>query len=325
LSRWPGNPADTLAGLRAALAPGAEMVLESTPSGVGGCFYDEWHRAGETGMVQHFFPWWKEERYVGEAVDLSSCSSEEIELVTRAGLTLEQIGFRRQLRANFGNLARQEYAEDPDTCFSMSGDCYFDAPTLDSRLKGISSPGETRNNGELEIWLPPVPGKTYVVSVDPAGGGVNGDYSAMEVVDLDLGVQCAEFAGHVAGLELARKAAELANYYNNAWLVVERNNHGCGVLAYLESDCRYGRIYEQEGKPGWLTNSSSRPRALGELAAEIARVPQNFQSARFLAECRSFVRTPRGGMAAQSGTHDDRVMAMAIALATRKEILAGGA
>jgi len=36
LARWPGDAAETLAGLRAAMAPGAELILESTPEGVGG-------------------------------------------------------------------------------------------------------------------------------------------------------------------------------------------------------------------------------------------------------------------------------------------------
>ena len=63
LARWPGDPAETLAGLRAAMAPGAELILESTPDGVGGCFHEEWRKAGETGMVRHFFPWWMEPRY----------------------------------------------------------------------------------------------------------------------------------------------------------------------------------------------------------------------------------------------------------------------
>ena len=42
LARWPGDPAETLAGLRASMAPGAELILESTPDGVGGCFHEEW-------------------------------------------------------------------------------------------------------------------------------------------------------------------------------------------------------------------------------------------------------------------------------------------
>ena len=39
VSRWPGDAAATLAGLRAALIPGGELVLESTPNGAYGCFY----------------------------------------------------------------------------------------------------------------------------------------------------------------------------------------------------------------------------------------------------------------------------------------------
>ncbi len=122
LARWPGYPAEILAGLRAALAPGGEQILESTPDGVGGCFHEEWQKAGETGMVRHFFPWWMEERYRTAAVDTATLTDEERSLVEREGLDLEQIGFRRQLRASFRGLAKQEYAEDAETCFRASGD-----------------------------------------------------------------------------------------------------------------------------------------------------------------------------------------------------------
>ncbi len=44
VSRWPGDAAETLAGLRAALAPDGELVLESTPNGAYGAFYEEWCR-----------------------------------------------------------------------------------------------------------------------------------------------------------------------------------------------------------------------------------------------------------------------------------------
>jgi hypothetical protein len=203
----------------------------------------------------------------------------------------------------------------------MSGECYFEVDVLEERLKSVRAPWQTRYNGELEIWLPPQKEREYVVSVDPAGGGSAGDYSAMEVVDLESGAQCAEFAGHVGGLELARKAAELAAEYNSAWLVVERNNHGASILAFLGSDCHYPRLYEQRGQAGWLTNVMTRPAALAALATAVATSPDKFQSARFLKECRSFVRLPSGGMAGQAGTHDDRVMAMAIALSVRNELL----
>ena len=323
LARWPGDAAETLAGLRATLAPGAEVILESTPLGVGGCFHEEWLKAGETGMAQHFFPWWLEERYRSKAVDEPSLTDEERSLMQK-GLTLEQIAYRRRIRADFRGLTAQEYAEDADSCFLASGDIVFELTAVEARMKIAPEPAERRNNGELEIWLPPVKGKEYLVAVDPAGGGSDGDYSAAEVLEMETGLECAEFAGHMGGLELAQMVTELAREYNGAWLVVERNNHGSGVLALAETACKYARIYRQSGQAGWLTTSVSRPAMLGLLGAALVEEPERFQSKRLLGECRSFVRMANGGSGAQAGAHDDRVMAMAIGLAARAELLGRG-
>ena len=319
LARWPGDPADILAGLRAALAPGAEVILESTPQGVGGCFYEEWRKAPETGMVRHFFPWWMEPGYRSDDPVDGSVTDDEHVLMEKEGLDLRQIAFRRTLRASFRGLARQEFAEDPESCFLSSGDCVFELAVLDERLKDAPPPVERRRNGELEIWLPPMRGKQYLVAVDPAGGGSEGDYSAAQVIEMDTGLQCAEFAAHVGGLELARLVAALASEYNHALLVVERNNHGAGLLALLENVLRYPRIYAGGGQLGWLTSSVTRPAALARLDAALVEAPWLFMSSGLFAECRSFVRLPDGSAAARSGTHDDRVMAMAIALAARAE------
>jgi hypothetical protein len=321
LARWPGDPAETLAGLRAAMAPGAELILESTPDGVGGCFHEEWQKASETGMVQHFFPWWMEERYRAKAAEEASLTEEERNLKSQKGLDLEQIGFRRQIRMDFRGLAKQEYAEDEESCFLASGDSFFELSAIEARWMTTTPPVERRYNGDLAIWLPPLKGKKYLVAVDPAGGGSEGDYSAAQVLDLEIGLQCAEFAGHVGGLELARFVTALAAEYNNAWLVVERNNHGSGVLALIETVCGYDRVYRQGGQAGWLTTSVSRPAVLGRLDAALVERPECFMSRRLLAECRSFVRLPDGKTGAQPGMHDDRVMAMAIGLGARAELL----
>ncbi len=66
VARWPGDAAGTLASLRAAVTRDGEIVLESTPCGAGGVFYDEWQRAEESGYVKHFFPWWFEQSYTLE-------------------------------------------------------------------------------------------------------------------------------------------------------------------------------------------------------------------------------------------------------------------
>jgi hypothetical protein len=266
-----------------------------------------------------------ERRYQAGAVDEARLTDEERTFMSRHKLNLEQIGFRRQIRANFRRLAAQEYAEDEENCFLASGNSIFELAAIEARLKEAPEPVERRLNGELEVWLPALAGKQYVVAVDPSGGGSEGDYSAAEVLDLETGLQCAEFAGHRGGLELAWLVAKLAAEYNQAWLVVERNNHGSGILALLESVCKYARIYMQGGRLGgqlgWLTTSLSRPAALGRLDAALVEQPERFQSRRLLGECRSFVRLPDGRSGARAGTHDDRIMAMAIGLAARAEML----
>jgi hypothetical protein len=326
LARWPGNPTETLAGLCAAATPEAELILESTPDGVGGCFHEEWLRAAEAGpgtadMVRHFFPWWMERRYRAEAVEEAALTEEERTLRRRQRLTLEQIGYRRQIRANFRGLAAQEFAEDEESCFRASGEPVFELDAIEARLAEAPEPVERRRNGELEIWLPAIRGKQYVLAVDPAGGGCQGDYSAVEVLEMETGWQCAEFAGHLGGLELAKLICALAAEYGQAWVVVERNNHGSGVLAYLEAPCGYQRVYRTGGQPGWLTTSLSRPAALGRLAAALVDEPECFMSRRLLGECRSFVRLKNGSAGARPGMHDDRVMAVAIGLAARAEML----
>ncbi|MEO7027818.1 MAG: terminase [Acidobacteriaceae bacterium] len=185
VSRWPGDAAATLAGLRAALAPGGELVLESTPNGAYGAFYEEWGRGvdavvdtdfdameskderggrggnaegaeenisglGPSGLVRHFFPWWMELAYVGAGVARESMSAEECVLVEAHGLSAEQIGFRRGLERSFGGLRSQEFAEDAETCFRATGDCCFDVEAIEARLAEVAG---TRNAGGLPLRL----------------------------------------------------------------------------------------------------------------------------------------------------------------------------
>lgn len=169
------------------------------------------------------------------------------------------------------------------------------------------------------MWYPPVRGREYILGVDPAGGGTEGDYAAVQVVERTSGLQCAELQAHAAPAALAAGLAALAREYNQALVAVERNNHGHGVLAHLAASEQYENVYAQGGQPGWLTTAASRPRMLENFAAVLSAEPHLFNSPRLLAECRTFVRRADGAPAAAPGAHDDCVLAMAIALAVRAE------
>jgi hypothetical protein len=332
VARWPRDAGATLAGLRAALVPGGELVLESTPNGAYGAFYDEWTRAVDAGdvqrrdqdegLVRHFLPWWMEPAYVGERVDSESLSAEESELATTHALTPEQIGFRRSLERSFGKLRSQEYAEDAEVCFRATGDCCFDIEAIETRLAEVASATAVpKRGGSLLVWMPALPERDYIVAVDTAGGGPDGDFAAIQVVDAATGVQCAELQERLAPLELARVAAEMAREYGGALMVVERNNHGSAVLAYLSAVERYERVYRQAGQAGWLTTAASKPEIVSRLGALLVEKPQMFMSRRLLAECRTFVRNDYGRSGAANGAHDDLVISMGLAQAIRAERL----
>jgi hypothetical protein len=163
--------------------------------------------------------------------------------------------------------------------------------------------------------------------VDSAGGGEEGDFAAVQVVDLRTGLQCAELQQRLRPSELAEVTASLAKEYGGAVIAVERNNHGAAVLAYLEARERYTRLWRDtggrgRGEAGWLTTSASKPEMVARLGVMLTERPECFQSPRLLGECRRFVAGERGRTGAAAGAHDDLVMAMAVAQAVRAE---GGA
>ena len=325
VARWPRDAAATLASLRAAVPPDGEIVLESTPNGAAGCFYDEWIRATDTGYTRHFFPWWWEPTYRRE-VKIADFNDVELALMNKHGLDAGQIAFRREMRANFGSRMAEEYAEDSESCFLASGDCFFDVEIIDRCMRQPRPVVEQRDNGRLLVFLPAMTGadggtpKDYIIGVDPAGGGVDGDFACAQVIERGSGAQCAELQGHFTPEELAGHVAVIGHEYNNALLAVERNNQGYLVLSQLRMHIGYPNVYEQKGVPGWYTTAVTRPQMLAILSATLTHAPFLFSSIRLLEECRTFVRHPDGSISAANGTHDDLVMSMAVALAVRAEV-----
>jgi hypothetical protein len=290
VSRWPGDAAETLAGLRAALAPDGELVLESTPNGAYGAFYEAWGAGVEgpgpraqgpasllgpapwaldrSSLVRHFLPWWLEPAYVGIAVERSQMREDELLLVGRHGLSAEQIGFRRGLEQSYGVLRAQEFAEDAETCFRATGSCCFEVEAIERSLAELGPPESTRWNGALQVWFSPQREKKYIVAVDTAGGGPEGDFAAVQVVERQTGLQCAELQQRLRPAELARVAVQLAREYNQALLAIERNNHGGAVIACVQLDERYEQLYRQDGQIGWLTTIAAavaQPKVAGRM------------------------------------------------------------
>ena len=326
VAMWSRDGAEALLSLRAAVPPSGQVVLESTPNGAGGAFYQEWQDAAETGFVRHFLPWWVEKGYRRPLLVPAGITAEEEELKRLYGLDDEQIAYRREIRSNCRVKFAQEYAENAEECFLLSGDCVFEADKVNEHLKicekqdGTPIAESSRDNGRELVFLPVQPNKEYILAVDSAGGGSNGDNACVEVIDRATGMQCAELVGHFTPREIASRAARLGREYNNGLIVAERNNHGSGTYQVLSE--MYPNLYENETdkEKGWQTMASNRPLIIEHLGGLLAQAPWMFASSRLLRECRTFLRHDDGSSSAAAGAHDDTVMAMAIAQYVRQEL-----
>ena len=217
-----------------------------------------------------------------EHIDPHPLSNEEAALAQRHGLSSGQIACRRHLQRTFRSLAVQEFCEDADSCFVASGECVFDLQAIEKRLAFCEQQYcERRHNGALCVWYPPASSRQYLIGVDPAGGGSAGDYACAQVLDRATGLQCAELCAHLSPQELASRVAELAREYNDALLVIERNNHGHAVLAHLASAGGL-TLYEHHDQLGWLTTAANRPAMIAGFSALLAHEPHLFNSGRLL-------------------------------------------
>jgi len=110
-----------------------DIVLESTPNGAQGYFYEHCMEAldGKGVWTLHFYPWWWDDAYrvalePGEVIEYRE---DEKRLAELHHLSPEQIKWRRKKQSELKRLFPQEYPEDPRGCFLTSGLRYFSALT----------------------------------------------------------------------------------------------------------------------------------------------------------------------------------------------------
>lgn len=124
--------------------------------------------------------------------------------------------------------------------------------------------------------LTPVRGRQYVIGVDAAEGNPTGDYHAAVVIDQENGEQCAlAHSRAVSAREFGAFVCQLARWYNDAYVVVESNNHGQSIVDALIG-LNYGNLYRRQrlegiGKPptkliGFWTNNKTKKPAVDMMA-----------------------------------------------------------
>lgn len=183
-------------------------------------------------------------------------------------------------------------------------------------------------SGLIQIWAEPAPGYIYSVGADVAEGLEKGDYSSLDIHD-ELGVQVAHYHGKIDVSSFGHLLNKIGRYYNNAFLGVERNNHGHAVVQKLK-DLKYPNLYQQEElderrereteKVGWLTTTKSKPVIIGNLGSLILEENTGILCIHTIDQCLTYVYDATGKMGARDGCYDDCVMSKAIAVEMNKKM-----
>lgn len=174
-------------------------------------------------------------------------------------------------------------------------------------------------DGALRIYLPPEKGHPYVIGADTAGEG--SDWFVAQVIDNVTGVQAAVLRQHYDEDVFAKQLYCLGKYYNDALLAPEVNFSTFPTR--LLSMMGYGKLYVREQTDsfsgelkqafGFRTDRLTRPNLIANLIAVLRDHAELLNDEQTIYELLSFVRRDELRAEAEPGTHDDCVMALAIA------------
>ena len=272
----------------------------------------------------------------------STVYTDEYLLMKQFDLTLEQLYWRKWTIANKCGgdveMFKQEYPSTPEEAFIASGRPRFDIKIVKQYDINAQKPIKTgfftrvgkstaiqfeeSDKGYVQIYKMPIPGKYYVLGADVAEGLVTGDYSVGIVLDDNCDVVCL-WRGHIDPDLFGKQLVAMGYFYNEAYIIAEVNNHGLTTLKSIINEDYYNLYYslvmdkitdEMTKKVGWSTNVKTKPVAIDKLAEFIREMLIGIPASDIIKELYTYIIDDKGRTNAQQGSHDDCVMALAIAL-----------
>ena len=321
-------------------APGTEVILESTANGAEGEFYRLWqdavegYESGNSEYMPIFVPWFITKDYSMEPPEDFMLTHEESEYKKKYDLTDGQIYWRRLKISEGGDLKfKQEYPAIPEEAFLSSGSHVFEpekvaqyipiAPEACRKFNGISKDfiEDPYMTGELEIWQFPQFDDKFCIGADVAMG-IGQDYSCAVVMNQRQEVVAVYRNNMIDPDSFGDLLFYLGRYYNNCLLAVENNNMGLTTVNRLQR-MSYPQLYhrlrknsarDEQLEPGWKTTGATKPVIIGHMKRAVEEHDITIPSKYIIRELKDYVSDSNGRTNAIEGSHDDTVIATAIAL-----------
>tara|TARA_R110002126_G_scaffold24598_1_gene85352 strand:- start:705 stop:2270 length:1566 start_codon:yes stop_codon:yes gene_type:complete len=189
---------------------------------------------------------------------------------------------------------------------------------LDSSAAVISNKKYNEYGQELHTITIPLDAPAmpkFAIGVD-VGGGTGRDYSTICVLDKVSMSICALYRSNTVSLkDFADVVMHLGSQYNNAAVLVEKNNHGAAVIAYMESAGYRNIAKGPDGKPGFLTTTKSKPMMMEDLRYLLTQGAIGWVDQITYSELRSYITNSRGNVEYPANVegHGDLVIALALA------------
>ncbi len=338
---WPDYE-DTMTALQGAFTTDCIQILETTANG-----YNEFKKLWDDAMKSEnnwkpkFYEWWRtseyrtpfiskeEEKAFKESVlNPGTDFHRKLKVLLGKGLSWEQLNWYSEKRKDLKDKLPQEYPCNPEEAFLSSGNPYFDIVKIEELLLTASPSREIHG---LAVFEEPKKKETYVIGCDVAEGLEEGDFSHAKVFKASSWEEVAYLHGHWEPDIFGDKIVDLAEKYNNAFVAVERNNHGHSTLATIYRYRKYRNIFMEKADPtdraiisgtskkasrlGWLTNAGSKFLMLDELDTAIRNDEIYIRDIETLRELREVVTDEKGNVSING---KDRVAATAIAWQMRK-------
>ena len=337
-----------------ACGPIANITGESTANGIGNHGYLT-YQDGKQGIGEfksHFYPWFIQSEYTIDATGLEFVrTSDEKRLASRAlkeyGVTITdgQLLWRRQKKQGMEKLFPQEFPSNDEEAFLATGGRFFDSAKmmvlLEEARQWERKHPPIEKTEDFERWEDPHPKSVYVAGADVAEGGGSGDWSVLVILNVTNGTTAFRYRAQVGMDVFYRICDKWGRYYRNAWLAIEKNNHGHAVIQGLIENCLYPNLYyrvkpkrykeptqtvfdpsDRLHRAGWVTDKDTKPMMCDALKkaveggtdTDVDHFETDFTipDVLFIQELLTFVEIS-GKLEAEVGKHDDIVIAYAIA------------
>lgn len=274
----------------------------------------------------------------GKILSLEDLDEVETELIS-LGASLDQLTWRRQKISTDGlDAFNVEYPATDNDCFMTTGQQLFDAKRIDTtlkallsnkttfipkdKLKGLNVTLQNYYGKSLQIWSIPKIGERYYIGVD-CSEGIGKDYSTAIVLS-QKGEMVAQFKNNtIKPYEYSEVLDKLGRYFNKALLTIEKASGGHSVIERLFHDKKYYNMTKyktydefnrEQWKRGFDTNGKTKSMAVNDAREWFEKGLIKVVSKELLEEMKVFILNDNGSMGAISGSHDDLVMALCLAI-----------